>query len=59
MRDAWIMGTAELNDESWATFVATIENMGVQDVLEVYNAALQRAYDSGLTEGYHTIDEFK
>ena len=59
MRDAWIMGTAELNDESWANFVATIENMGVQDVLEVYEAALARAYESGLKDGYHTIDEFQ
>ncbi len=58
MRDSWIMGTAELNDETWAQFVSTIENMGVQDVLEVYQAALERAYESGLKDGYHTLNEF-
>ena len=59
MRDAWIMGTQELNDDTWANFVATIERMGIQDVLEVYEAALQRAYDNGLQEGYHTLNEFE
>ena len=48
MRDAWIMGTAELNDDSWDKFVKTVNNMGIQDVLEVYEAALERAYESGL-----------
>ena len=33
--------------------------MGIQDVLEVYGAALQRAYENGLVDGYHTMDEFK
>ena len=59
MRDAWIMGTAELNDETWEQFVSTVQNMGIQDVLEVYGAALQRAYENGLVDGYHTMDEFK
>lgn len=59
MRDAWIMGTSELNDESWQQYLDTINRMGIQDVLEVYEAALDRAYESGLQEGYHTIDEFK
>ena len=59
MRDAWIMGTAELDDASWEQFVSTIQNMGIQDVLEVYSEALQRAYDNGLVDGYHTMDEFK
>lgn len=58
MRDAWIMGTAELNDDSWQQYLDTINRMGIQDVLEVYEAALERAYESGLQEGYHTIDEF-
>ena len=58
MRDAWIMGTAELNDDSWDKFVKTVNNMGIQDVLEVYEAALERAYESGLKEGYHTLNEF-
>ena len=59
MRDSWIMGTAELNDETWAQFVATVERMGVQDVLQVYEAALARAYESGLKDGYHTLNEFE
>lgn len=58
MRDAWIMGTAELNDETWAQFVSTVERMGVQDVLQVYEAALARAYEGGLKDGFHTMDEF-
>lgn len=59
MRDSWIMGTATLDDASWQQFVNTIQNMGVQDVLEVYEAALQRAHDNGLTEGFHTLNEFE
>ena len=59
MRDAWIMGTNELNDETWAQFVNTIKRMGIDDVLEVYEAALDRAYASGLKDGFHTMDEFK
>ena len=59
MRDAWIMGTQELTDDSWNQFVDTVNRMGIQDVLEVYNAALQRAYENGLKDGFHTIDEFK
>ena len=58
-RDAWIMGQAKLTDEAWETYLTTIERMGLQDVLEVYEAALQRAYDNGFVEGYHTLDEFK
>jgi len=59
MRDAWIMGTQELNDDTWQQFLDTIENMGVQDVLEVYESALDRAYESGFEDGYHTMDEYK
>ena len=59
MRDAWIMGTQELTDDSWNQFVDTVNRMGIQDVLEVYEAALQRARNNGLTDGFHTIDEFK
>ena len=59
MRDAWIMGTNELNDETWAQFVNTIKRMGIDDVLEVYEAALDRAHASGLKDGFHTMDEFK
>ena len=59
MRDSWIMCTKQLNDATWNEFVSTIERMGIQDVLEVYEAALQRAYDNGLQEGYHTLNEFE
>lgn len=59
MRDAWIMGTQELTDDSWNQFVDTVNRMGIQDVLEVYEAALQRARNNGLTDGFHTMDEFK
>ena len=59
MRDAWIMGTTELNDETWQQFVDTVERMGVQDVLEVYEAALERAKEAGFKEGYHTLNEFE
>lgn len=58
MRDQWIMGKAELNDETWNEFVSTIERMGVQDVLEVYEAALARAYENGFKEGMHSLNEF-
>ena len=57
-RDSWIMGTAELNDDTWNQFVDTINNMGLEEVLQVYEDALQRAYDAGFEEGYHTLDEF-
>ena len=59
MRDAWIMGTTELNDDSGNTFGATVNRMGIQDVLEVYEAALGRAYETGLKDGYHTMNEFE
>jgi len=58
-RDAWIMGQEKLTDETWQTYLTTIERMGLQDVLEVYEAALQRAYDNGFVEGYHTLNEFQ
>ncbi len=59
MRDAWIMGTAKLDDKSWNQFVDTIYAMGVEDVLQVYSDALQRAYENGLKDGYHTMGEFE
>jgi putative aldouronate transport system substrate-binding protein len=59
MRDAWIMGTTELNDDTWNQFLNTIQRMGIEDVLEVYNNALHRAYQTGLKDGFHTADEFK
>ena len=58
MRDAWIMGTTPLNDETWNQFINTINRMGVEDVLAVYEAALARAQENGLRDGYHSMDEF-
>ena len=58
MRDKWIMGIEELNDETWNQFVSTVNNMGLQDVLEVYEAALARAYENGFKDGMHTLNEF-
>ncbi len=58
-RDAWIMGQEPLNDETWATFLTTIERMGIEEVMEVYEAALQRAYEAGFKEGYHTLNEYE
>ena len=58
MRDKWIMGIEELNDETWNQFVSTVNNMGLQDVLEVYEAALARAYENGFKDGMHTLKEF-
>ncbi len=58
-RDAWIMGTEELNDTTWQEFLNTINRMGIQEVLEVYEAALTRAHENGLKEGYHTMNEFE
>lgn len=58
-RDAWIMGTVELNDETWNAFVDKIKSMGIDEVLEVYNAALERIHKAGFEEGYHTAAEFE
>ena len=59
MRDSWIMGIKELNDDTWNEFVTTINRMGLDEVLEVYEAALSRSKENGLQEGYHTINEFE
>ena len=59
MRDSWIMGIKELNDDTWNEFITTINRMGLDEVLEVYEAALARAKENGLQEGYHTINEFE
>jgi len=58
-RDAWIMGTMQLNDATWNKFVNRIKQMGVDKVVDAYNAALQRAYEQGFKEGTYTSDSFK
>ncbi len=59
MRDGWIMGTTPLNDETWNTYLNTIKNIGVDRVLEVYEAALGRVKANGFQDGMHTADEFQ
>lgn len=59
MRDAWIMGTTPLDDSTWQQFTKTVESMGIQDVLEVYEAALARVHEAGFKDGYHTMNEFE
>ena len=58
-RDAWIMGTMKLNNDTWQKFVKRIDQMGVSKVIEAYDASLQRAYDQGFKEGTYTADSFK
>ena len=41
---SFMIGQNELNDESWANYVATLESMGIHDVLAVY----QNAYNEYL-----------
>ncbi len=41
---SWIVGEAELTDESWAKFVSDIQNLGLEDCKSVYQAALDRYY---------------
>lgn len=57
-RDSWIQGKEQLTDDSWNEFLAEIDRMGLQEVLDVYEAALQRAYKAGFKEGMHSLDEF-
>ncbi|MBQ6716425.1 MAG: extracellular solute-binding protein [Clostridia bacterium] len=40
--DAFIFGTKELNPENWDEFVAGFDALGLEEVLEAYNAALDR-----------------
>jgi putative aldouronate transport system substrate-binding protein len=58
-KDAWIMGTTKLDDTTWKNYINTIQRMGVEEVVNVYNNALKRAYDNGFKEGYYTADQFK
>ncbi|MBQ3667897.1 MAG: extracellular solute-binding protein [Clostridia bacterium] len=40
--DAFIMGTKELNEETWQEFVSKFDTLGLADVLAAYNQALER-----------------
>jgi len=43
----FITGQTELTDESWNEYVSTIENMGVEEYVEVYQAAYDRWESAG------------
>ncbi|MDD3335308.1 MAG: extracellular solute-binding protein [Eubacteriales bacterium] len=58
-RDAWIMGTEALTDDSWNEYVDQINSMGVQSLLDVYEVAVQRIKANGFVDGYHTTAEFE
>ncbi|MCL2252958.1 MAG: extracellular solute-binding protein [Lachnospiraceae bacterium] len=58
MRDSWIMGTTDLDDVSWQNYVNRVASMGLLDVLEVYEAALQRSRENGFKDGYYSLDDF-
>lgn len=40
-QQAWILGAADIN-EQWDSYLATLERMGIDDVLEVMNTAFDR-----------------
>ncbi len=40
--DAFIFGTKELNEDNWQDFVDKFDDLGLEDVLTVYNQALER-----------------
>ena len=42
---AFALGDLEMNDANWNDFVSTIEDMGIQDYIDIYQAAQDR-YDS-------------
>lgn len=43
-QQAWVLGTGDVM-EDWDDYIATVNDMGLQDVLEVMNTAYERQYD--------------
>lgn len=43
--DGFIMGTKDLNEENWEAFKAQIIDMGIENVIEVYQEAFQVMYE--------------
>jgi putative aldouronate transport system substrate-binding protein len=43
-QQAWVLGTGDVM-EDWDDYIATVNDMGMQDVLEVMNTAYERQYD--------------
>jgi hypothetical protein len=39
-----IAGETELNDKTWNDFVANVNSMGADDLLDAYKSALERIY---------------
>ena len=46
-RAKWVCGQEELNDASWKKYVGEMENMGVKEMIEIYQAAYDR-YQAGM-----------
>ncbi|MGX7077813.1 extracellular solute-binding protein [Globicatella sanguinis] len=42
MEAKFITGTVELNDDTWADYLKTLENMGIEDYVKVYQGAYDR-----------------
>ena len=42
---AFALGDLKMNDANWNDFVSTIEDMGIQEYIDIYQAAQDR-YDS-------------
>jgi putative aldouronate transport system substrate-binding protein len=42
MTAKFISGELEINDANWNTYLAELEKMGLDEVLEVYTAAYER-----------------
>lgn len=49
MEYSFIMGKAELTDDAWNTYVDTMYEMGLQTVIDLYQAAYDR-YAQRLSE---------
>ncbi len=46
-RAKWVCGQEELNDASWKKYVGEMEKMGVQEMVDIYQAAYDR-YQAGM-----------
>jgi len=58
MTEAWIVGRNELDDASWQAYVDRINAMGLRELLEVYEAALERLHANGFVEGSYAPGDF-
>jgi putative aldouronate transport system substrate-binding protein len=58
MTEGWIVGRTVLDDNAWQSYVRTLNAMGLPELLEVYEAALARAYAVGFVEGFYSLSDF-